>query len=378
MGDTKALARIEPAQPAPFEPRDLAEARGLADDIARAGIIPAHLRGKPLDAYVILLFGRELGLAPMQSMLNVDLVEGKPRLNAQMTVALVKRSPLCRYFRLVESTDEVATYETLREGEPEPTRLSFTLRQAERAGLKGNNWQRHPAAMLRHRAAQSLARAVYPDVIGNVYDDDEISEMREHARAEMMTAPPPPPAQVARRNGSGPPAGARRAEHPVIDVQETSTAAVPPPTGPPPPSVPPPSRTSGPGPAIAEMPPAAARANDREIAAQRDAAGIEDGSVIAGPADDLDVLGAALARAAKLEDLAGQWERIHEVLPDERAHFVREYMRALLRCYGGVRGPGPALAALTAECGRVKAHMTPAEVQMIAAAHREAYGRQPA
>jgi hypothetical protein len=376
MGDTKALARIEPAQPAPFEPRDLVEARGLADDIARAGIIPAHLRGKPMDAYVILLFGRELGLAPMQSMLNVDLVEGKPRLNAQMTVALVKRSPLCRYFRLVESTDERATWETLREGEPEPTRLSFTIEQANRAGLKGNNWQRHPAAMLRHRAAQSLARAVYQDVIGNVYDDDEISEMREAARAEMMTAPPPP--------------AARKAEHPVIDVQETSTAAVPPSAGPPPPSTPPPSRSSGPGPAITEMPPSAARASDREIAAQRGDAGIEDGSVIAGPADepaaeapsgppdDLDVLGAALARAAKLEDLAGQWERIHQVLPDERSHFVREYMRALLRCYGGVRGPGPALAALTAECGRVKAHMTQQEIQGIAAAHREAYGRQPA
>jgi hypothetical protein len=237
MGDTKALARIEPAQPAPFEPRDLVEARGLADDIAKAAIIPAHLRGKPMDAYVILLFGRELGLAPMQSMLNVDLVEGKPRLNAQMTVALVKRSPLCRYFRLVESTDEGATYETLREGEPEATRLSFTIRQAERAGLKGNNWQRHPAAMLRHRAAQSLARAVYPDVIGNVYDDDEIAEMREAARAEMMTAPPPPPAAPAPRRP-----GARKAEHPVIDVQETSTAAAPPSAGPPPPSTPPPAR----------------------------------------------------------------------------------------------------------------------------------------
>lgn len=215
MANQETALVVRPQQaPEPFEPENLDQAFKLAEDVARAQIVPAHLRGSPHDAYVILLFGRELGLAPMQSMLNVDMVEGRPRLNAQMTVALVKRSPVCRYFRLVDSTDDVAVYETLRRDEPEPTRLSYTIAQAQKAGLvrPNSNWAKHPAAMLRHRCAMALARAVYPDVTGNLYDDDEIAEIRENAAREVMQAPPPPTLKKV-------------SERPTIDVTSTSGPA---------------------------------------------------------------------------------------------------------------------------------------------------------
>src|SRR5690606_14566168 len=111
------------------------------------------------------------------------------------------KHPACKYFRLVESTDERATYETLREGEPEPTRITWTIQQAAKAGLTGRqNWKAHPAAMLRARASAALARAVYPDVAMGIYDPDEaldfidVSRSVSKPRVEVNAKAPPPPA----------------------------------------------------------------------------------------------------------------------------------------------------------------------------------------
>jgi len=91
-------------------------------------------------------------------------------LSSDLIVAIVKRSPMCRYFVLVESSDRLATYETHREGEPIPTRLTYTIEQAETAGMLAREmWRKYPALLLRKQASSALAHAVYPDVF--LFDD---------------------------------------------------------------------------------------------------------------------------------------------------------------------------------------------------------------
>jgi hypothetical protein len=91
---------------------------------------------------------------------------------------------------LVESTHDTATYRTHRVGEPEPVTISFTAAQAKAAGLSGKDtWQKHPDAMLRARAASSLARAVYPDLILGIYTEDEAEEIP----FEPVNVTPPKP-----------------------------------------------------------------------------------------------------------------------------------------------------------------------------------------
>lgn len=202
---TQAMVRAEPvhAQLEPFQPRDLVEARDLAKELAQATILPKHLRNAPADVYATLIYGRELGLSPMQSILGIHMIEGRPSLSAQTAVALVKRSPLCEYFVQVESTDLRAKYETMRKGDPNAIELTYTIEQATQAGLvkktstgADSNWLKHPAAMLRARASLQLARDVYPDIIQNVYTEDELDEIRDRVEAEKITAPPPPPPVV--------------------------------------------------------------------------------------------------------------------------------------------------------------------------------------
>jgi len=127
------------------------------------------------EAVVLLLTGRELGLPPMQSLRGIYVVSGRPVLSADLMVAVVRRSGLCRSWRVIKSTAAECTIETHREGEAEPARKTWTAEDAKRAGLGGKGtWAQYPAQMLRHRVAADLAREVYPDVLLGLYTADEI------------------------------------------------------------------------------------------------------------------------------------------------------------------------------------------------------------
>lgn len=195
-------------QPMGLEITNFHDAEQMAARFAQSSLIPSDLRGKPADVMVILVTGHELGLSPMQSLRGLHVVKGRPVLAAEMIVALIKRSPLCKHFRLVESTDQSATYEAMREGDPEPTRLTYTIEQAQKAGLTGNpNYKNHPAAMLRARASAALGRIVFPDVMLGLLEESEAEEVRALDGAHQVegnTKPPPPP---------------QRQEEPAVDAE---------------------------------------------------------------------------------------------------------------------------------------------------------------
>lgn len=204
-----ALARIEPSAPVAatrdearaFEPRGIPEALQLAQTLVASRLLPRSV-ATPEAAFAIIATGRELGLTAMQSLRSIHVIEGKPTLSADLICALVKqRGDVCAYFRLVESTDQVATYETHRKGEPEPTRMSFSMADANRAGVTGkDNWRKYPAAMLRARCITALARAVYPDLAMGLYDPDEVTEAS--APAEYTVTPEPARAAPAPPNSA--------------------------------------------------------------------------------------------------------------------------------------------------------------------------------
>lgn len=204
-----------------FEPRDISEGYDLAKLLVASGLMPRGV-SRPEAAFAIIAAGRELGLTAMQSLRSIHIIEGKPTLSADLVAALCKsRSDVCQYFRLVESTDRIARYETQRRGEPAPTSMSFTIEDAQRAGVTGkDNWKKYPAAMLRARCITALARAVYPDLAMGVYDPDEIApEPVNMGRAEVVRDVPtrsPEPAPVDDR------AFAALCER--VDVAETTGA----------------------------------------------------------------------------------------------------------------------------------------------------------
>jgi hypothetical protein len=186
------LAKADPTRV--FEPRDISEGYDLAKLLVASGLMPRGVQ-RPEAAFAIIAAGRELGLTAMQSLRSIHIIEGKPTLSADLVAALCKsRQDVCQYFRLVETTDKVARYETQRKGEPAPTAMSFTWEDAQRAGVTGkDNWKKYPAAMLRARCITALARAVYPDLAMGVYDPDEVSVEPPvyMGQAEVVVRPEP-------------------------------------------------------------------------------------------------------------------------------------------------------------------------------------------
>lgn len=163
----------------------------LAERLFKGKAFPDTVRSVD-TAFAILLKGWELGMPAMAAAAGIAIVSGKVSLGADATAgACLRHRDICLYFSLVESTGELARYETRRAGAPAPVTLTYTIAQAKTAGLTGSStWQKHPPAMLRARCAAALARAVYPDLVAGCYDPDEAAEIRgEYTRTEPVAAP---------------------------------------------------------------------------------------------------------------------------------------------------------------------------------------------
>jgi len=110
-----------------------------------------------------------------------NIIDGKPAMSADLIRGLVQRSPLCEYFRIVERTAERATWETKRKGDPEPTRLTYTLEQGRIAWQKDQKawdasaWGKRSVNMVTKCASTELARLVYADIVGNMYTSEELT-----------------------------------------------------------------------------------------------------------------------------------------------------------------------------------------------------------
>jgi len=175
---TNKLAKIDqpitlPSETAdPYAPSDHASAIQQAKIVAESG---AYGITGPADAYVRLMTGHDLGLSPSQSLRAVSVINGRPSVSADALVAVCKGSPVCEYFRHVETTHDASTWETKRVGDP-PERYTFSFADAEAAGLttSGGNWSKYPGRMLRARAKAFLARDVYPDLTLGLYTPEEL------------------------------------------------------------------------------------------------------------------------------------------------------------------------------------------------------------
>lgn len=157
-----------------------------------------YTKFKSQDAvYAVIVRGAELGLGAMTALDVIHIVEGKPTMHAHLITARAMAHPKCKWFRMVETSNEKATYETQHVDYPDPTRLTYTIADAKAAGvcpmqprtspvLEKNewgkskdvrgNWEKRPAEMLRKTAAVQLVRVVYPDAALGIYATEELSD----------------------------------------------------------------------------------------------------------------------------------------------------------------------------------------------------------
>lgn len=312
LPETTGLAPApQRATPMPFIPENLDQVWRLSQTLAGSSIIPKALIGKPGDVFVVLVTGHEFGLSPMQSLRGLHVIDGKPGMAADLAVALVlKRKDICKYFRLVESTAERASYATWRIGDPQEISMSFTLGEAQLAGLpdKGkddyakanNNWRRFPTAMLRARCSIALARAVYPDIVQGVLENDELDEVKDRLARESRTVAPPIPTSAHLRTWTTKPAASPSSSPtspgtPTAEAAPTSSAPASPDATPAHPELPGSGTTVAAGDAPTQVPSPVSGAS-----VQSETPPAPEGTLVLDP---IDAIGAAIAKAATIKAL---------------------------------------------------------------------------
>ena len=182
--ETTALVVSEPAPSEwerSLEPRSMIEARSLSKWMFESRMFSDY--GSQQAVLSTMLLGRELGMPAMASLRSVHVIKGRHCLSADIMVALVLKSGLAEYFQLVESTDKICTFETKRKGALKATTLSYTIEDAEKAGLlfvrPGKDpgpWHTIPRPMLRARGKSELARLEYPDILAGLYTPEELRD----------------------------------------------------------------------------------------------------------------------------------------------------------------------------------------------------------
>jgi 5'-3' exonuclease len=179
----EARALVPPQPPPPIEtvwerqlePKD----RGEAWSVAKVAVASRALGyTDPETAYAAIMAGRAMGIGAIASLRGHHVIRGRLAMSAQLIAGVVLRSGLADYFEpILEMSDSArATYATRRKGSAREQVVTYSMEDAKRAGLAkgGSGWESHPRQMLLARACTLLARAVYPDLVGNVYDPEEL------------------------------------------------------------------------------------------------------------------------------------------------------------------------------------------------------------
>ena len=142
----------------------------MGDALVKTGFLPAHLRTGAQVAAVILT-GRELGMEPMRAVRSLSLVKGKVTEAADSQLARFKADGGRAQFTTL--TDSAAVL-VLRHPNGDEHTETFSLQDAQNAGIATDMYKKYPKAMLRSRAITAGLKSVgWDGAVGN-YDPDEL------------------------------------------------------------------------------------------------------------------------------------------------------------------------------------------------------------
>jgi hypothetical protein len=141
------------------------EQTAIAKAFKDSGLFP-DLKSEA-QAIVKVQAGLELGLEPFAAMQGIDIVQGKPRMNASLQAGLIKKSGRYNY-KVLEHSEQACKlefYEKWGDSWQSIGTSEFSMKEAQQAGLAAkDNWKKHPKNMLFARALSNGAKWYCADV----------------------------------------------------------------------------------------------------------------------------------------------------------------------------------------------------------------------
>lgn len=154
----------------------------IAERVARTEMVPKDLRGRPEAVFAVVMYGRELGFGPMQSLQSIHFIEGKPTQSADLMRATVLRHG--HTFRVVKWDREECVLFGQRRDEDEGMTIGYTTEDAKDAGLLSKKvWREYRMDMLFARATSRLCKAMFSDCLsGVIYTAEELEPIEVEGR----------------------------------------------------------------------------------------------------------------------------------------------------------------------------------------------------
>jgi hypothetical protein len=181
-----------------FLPTTFSEAKTFAGELAASNLVPKAYAGKPLDILVAIQWGNEIGLAPMQALQNISVINGKPSVYGDAAMALVQAHPACEgveeFFEGEGTPNPIAVCIAHRRGR-KPVTAKFSVEDAKRAGLwnKQGPWTSYPKRMLQMRARGFALRDAFPDALKGLITTEEAEDYPAEAKQEAKDITPKNP-----------------------------------------------------------------------------------------------------------------------------------------------------------------------------------------
>ena len=178
-----------------FAPATLTEAIQFSEMLANSSMVPKAYQGKPQDILVCVQWGYEMGLAPMQALQNIAVINGKPSVYGDAALALVQASPVCEDVQETmedEGTPNPVAVCVAKRKNRSPVTVRFSVEDAKRAGLWGKQgpWQAYPKRMMQMRARGFALRDAFPDVLKGLITAEEAQDYPDEAKPAVDITPP--------------------------------------------------------------------------------------------------------------------------------------------------------------------------------------------
>jgi hypothetical protein len=203
----KPAAAPRPSVRLGLAPTTIEDGMRLARVLACSDLVPeafraateAELTKKSADVLVAIELGMELGLAPMQALQSIAVINGRPSIFGDGLLALCMGAPVYEshdeYYTVNGERREAITSDDLAapttaavcvferrvgaSGTIRSVERAFSVADAKRANLlnKKGPWQEYPARMLRMRARSWAARDAFPDVLRGICSAEEAADI---------------------------------------------------------------------------------------------------------------------------------------------------------------------------------------------------------
>jgi len=188
MTDSTVLAEQQPQRSRPpaiqaggtisaFVPSTMDDAFRIANALAASGMTPKAYGNDVNKCFVGIMAGAELGLAPFQALQSIAVIGNNPAIWGDGALALVQASGLLED---IEETDDgnTATCKLVRKGRTTPIVRSFSMKDAQKAGLMGKSgpWTQYPQRMRQMRARSWAMRDGFADVLKGLHIAEEVRD----------------------------------------------------------------------------------------------------------------------------------------------------------------------------------------------------------